>query len=227
MKNYFPYLLLVTLFLLTSCSSTPEAVIVMAPAPDTPVVMVPTRDTLNSEHPPISGYGAYGYVIFTKRPIDNPTSNANEFCEAYRAGLEPSSSFPSIQKSHIMPTFWLLKSDSNNSCKSLVKNYDYAKAKLIASAIKKLDVAGPILVAWTLPFEEAKGLDALVLDLSEIQTEQYSEVIGTWSSRITRSPDMWSDGFNIEKIRIALKSFLNKNGDSIVSVIEWFKETAS
>jgi len=226
-KAFISCVLLAIVIILTSCTSTHKRI--PPPSPSTPApIPVPTRDILISGQDPVPGYGAYGYIVFTKRPMDLHSSNEYALCKAYVAGFEPTSSFiTSTKKVNMMPTFWLLSSETHMSCEYLVNNYDYAKAKLISSAINKLDSTGPIFVAWSSPFEKAQGKDALMLDLSDIEEEQYSEIIAIWSSRITKSPELWGDGFKIEKIRAELKSFLNKNGDSIVSVIEWFKEIAS
>lgn len=190
---------------------------------------VPTRDVLAAGQLPASGYGAYGYVVFTKRPPVIQLSREEAFCTAYVSGLEPASSYRSIPKANLMPTYWLLEAGRAHasSCESLLTGYDYARAKTIASTVSKLDAIGPLLVAWRVPFEQAEGQEALVLDLSKIRQDQFTEAVGTWSSRITRTPDLWATGFNVEKIRLEFKSFLNEYGDSVVSVIEWFKAVAS
>nr|VFK56125.1 MAG: hypothetical protein BECKTC1821F_GA0114240_100920 [Candidatus Kentron sp. TC] len=208
-------LILILAYFLASCG---------VPVRDT--LYVPVRDTLYSDELPFSGYGAYSYVVLTERPKEVSGSRQEAFCDAYLSRLESVQQYSGRPKLSLMPTFWLLvdKRDGSNSCRELVENYDYARAKLIMERIGKLSAHGPLLVAWTKPFEEAQGRKALVLDLSKVEPSLFSEAFAIWSARITKSPELWNNGFALEKIKLELASFLNKYGDSIVTVIDWFSE---
>ena len=123
-----------------------------------------------------------------------------------------------------MATFWPVKiprSMEVNSwpCQKLIENDDYRKGAEIATVIHKQAASGPILAAWKKPFEENGSSEALVLDLSDFADEDLNRAFGIWRDRITRDPAFWRDGFNVVLCREALRSLLQKYGDTILAVI--------
>jgi hypothetical protein len=123
-----------------------------------------------------------------------------------------------------MATFWPLRVAESTTvdswpCPKLLDNYDYRRAAEIATVIHKQAASGPLLAAWKKPFEESGSSEALVLDLSDFADEDLDRAFGIWRDRITRDPAFWRDGFNIVLCREALRSLLQKYGNTILAVI--------
>ena len=190
----------------------------------------PVRDVLFSGQEARSGFGAYGYLILTKRPSDDDFRRYIGVCTAFNRNLEPVSSYPPRFWPQIMPTYWLAKNRGGidnrfPDCQLWVEFYDYSRAKTIASAAKLLSSKGPILVAWSQPFEKASnGETALVLDLSDFSDDDLDRAFGIWMDRITRDPKIWHDGFNVVLAKEAFRNFLEKYGDEIIKAVKTVKE---
>jgi hypothetical protein len=193
----------------------------------------PTRDILVSNQIAEDGYGAYGYLVFTKRPSDSIYSRYYAICDAYLNNLEPNEKYRDFEKSYLMPTYWLVTDTVNfnknsRACSNWIDNYDYARAKILASLVKKLDVEGPLFIAWSKPYENAdEGEEALVLDLSNFADEDLNRAFGIWMNQITKDPNIWNDGFNLILVRENFRNFLEKYGGSIVDSIKTVKNIFS
>lgn len=185
--------------------------------------VIPARGVLRRGELPAVGYGAYGYVIFTHRPLVSVGSRAQAFCEVYMAGLESAAEYQGLPRASVMPTYWVLSrgAGSTRNCNRLVSEYDYARATVMASAVDALGAQGPLLVAWGTPFERAAGQSALVFDLSRLPPQEFPDALAVWRDRITRSPDTWQNGFQIERIRLELKGFLLEQTPGVLAVVSW------
>jgi hypothetical protein len=190
----------------------------------------PVRDVLFSDQEAPFGFGAYGYLIFTKHPTNDDFSRYISVCAAFIRNLEPVSDYPPTSRPQIMPTYWLAKNHKGidnryPDCQRWVEFYDYSRAKIIASAAKVLASKGPILVAWTQPFETASNDEtALVLDLSDFSDDDLNRAFGIWMDRITRDPKVWHAGFNVVLAKEAFRNFLEKYGDDIIKAVKTVKE---
>lgn len=197
----------------------------------------PVRDLLLSGEKAPEGYGAYGYLIFTKRPSENDLLRYIAVCNSFICSLEPASKYSPSVSPLLMPTFWLAEnneiltklspncSQSEDSCQYWIKYYDYARAKVFASAVSMLDAKGPVLVAWSQPFENVVENEmGLVLDLSDFSNEDIDRAFRIWMDRITRDPAIWRDGFKIILIRETFRNFLEKYGGQIVRSIKAAKD---
>jgi hypothetical protein len=206
--------------LLVGCGTLPKMT-----APPTPV-----RDVLLSNETPQVEYGAYGYLVFTKRPSKNEMQRYLHVCEAFVRNLEPVSEYSYIASTSLMPTYWLVVGDNilnkrRPHCQAWVDSYDYPRAKGIASAVSALNSKGPLLVAWNKSFENVfKGEKALILDLSDFSEEDLDRALGIWMDRITRDPAVWQAGFNLVIAKEVFRSFLEKYGDNIVRAISTVNE---
>ncbi len=190
----------------------------------------PARDVLFSNEEAPSGFGAYGYLIFTKRPSDDNFDRYIAVCNEFLRNLEPVSDYPSSSWPSIMPTYWLAQNQGqidkdDPDCQQWIEFYDYSRAKSIASATKVLSLEGPILVAWSQPFEKTRNDEtALVLDLSDFSNDDLDRAFGIWMDRITRDPKVWNDGFNLVLAKESFRSFLEKYGDHIIRAVKTVKE---
>lgn len=200
-------------------------------APQSASSAIPARDLLSSDKIPPDNYGAYGYLVFTKRPNNNELSRYVKVCEAYNRNLESVSKYSDIASSSLMPTYWLATrsyqlNTHNPRCRIWVESYDYARAKRIASSVSALNSRGPLLVAWNKAYENASiGEQALILDLSNFSEADFDRAFGIWMDRITRDPSTWQNGFNLVLAREAFRNFLEKYGDDIIKAISTAKET--
>ncbi|MCK5343957.1 MAG: hypothetical protein KAR20_11165, partial [Candidatus Heimdallarchaeota archaeon] len=170
---------------------------------------------------------------FTKRPVQGDLDRYLAVCSAYISYLEPVSSYPPDGSSLIMPTYWLADNSGNinkqiPNCPQWIEYYDYSRAKTIAGAIKVLSSEGPVLVAWSQPFEKVGNNEtALILDLSDFSNDDMDRAFGIWMDRITRDPKIWHNGFNSVLVKEAFRNFLEKYGDHIIKSVETIKELIS
>jgi len=147
--------------------------------------------------------------------------------------LEANEKYTDYEKSYLMPTYWLVTDTINfnkhsRNYSNWIDNYDYARAKILTSLVEKLDVDGPLLIAWRKPYENAdEGEEALVLDLSNFADEDLDRAFGIWMNQITKDPNIWNDGFNLILVRENFRNFLEKYGDQIVDSIKTVKDIFS
>lgn len=183
---------------------------------------IPARDVLLRGQAAPSGFGAYGYVLFTVRPSPNTQARFRAVCEAYQGSFESVEEFPGVSPSQLMVTFWPLRSkpQASEDCSAWVAGYDFARAAPIAQVISRLGVPGPVLVAWQEPFgPKSSGKDALVLDMSDFSDEDVGRAFLIWKNQLSRDPSVWEDGFEIALVREMFRSFLNTYGEQIVAIV--------
>ena len=192
------------------------------PAEEPPTEHIPVRDVLVRGEPARAGFGAYGYLIFTARPSPNTQERYTRVCESYFRKLEAAGEYPRVQPWDLMVTYWLLTrpvaDSSPPKCDLLIENYDYAKANDITSAVGMHSAEGPILVAWRAPYPEGTLRDSLVLDMSRFADDDLDRALGIWKDQIARDPAMWQSGFQLVKVREALRSFVQTYGSWIIKI---------
>jgi hypothetical protein len=185
----------------------------------------PARAFLYRDEAPLGGLGAYGYLVFTRRPNESSKKRYMAVCGSYRHNLEPMGEFRHEERNSIMVTFWPLVSRQEtkghvSDCNVLISKYDYAFANRMASSVEKLGAEGPILIAWTSPFLEGPHGDALTLDVSDFAEEDLDRALGIWKDRVARDPATWQKGFNLVLVREAFRNLIQKHGEQIVSVAQ-------
>ncbi len=160
------------------------------------------------------GYGCYGYVLFTLHSHKRGEIAAQAFLDT----LPNISSYSKTDPALLMVTNWPLNQRLlNYDAFSLVEYYDYGFAFPIIIAIDKLNVVGPVLVAFDTPnIYEAKH--KLILDMSKFSDEEIKSAFLLWRKKISSNPKYWKNGFDISSIKIILRSFLNKYGESILTI---------
>jgi hypothetical protein len=151
------------------------------------------------------------------------------FCNAYVATL-PHASELEVPRSKQMVTVWPLNSDDSSNrlnqlmyhekdmCEIAVDNYGLVIAQQALKDAeltgKNLARTGPFLLAWSPSTDKGKQ-DTLVLvsDLSDITTyEQANEVFLAWSRDIELDPTLWSNGWDIERLRSKIRYWVDKYG---------------
>ena len=206
-------------FGLAGCSSRPQS---------GSVSHVATRDFIWEKRIPPAGLGAYGYVVFTKKPSASELPRYESLCSSYLENLQPSADFGSTPSPSLMVTFWPLKEDRQPTqvktlgCSYLVKDgYGYDLATLIASSIRKSGAVGPLLVAWQQPYtDKSNNSNVLVFDLSDFDNADLERGMRIWKNQISQDPELWNKGFNLIKCREAARNLIERYGDQILVLIQ-------
>jgi hypothetical protein len=194
-----------------------------APASYSPT---PTRSWLFKDQSPEDGLGAYGYLIFTKRPSANDKARYLHACDSYLRTLEPSTAYRKYSKDSLMVTHWLLSVNSADitdfsNCQMLVDSYDFARATPIAKSANRLGSQGPILVAWATSYtSDLPVSSAMVFDLSQFAEDDFDRAFSIWKERIVQDPSVWNNGFPLIKIREAFRNLIQKYGEQICERID-------
>jgi hypothetical protein len=187
-----------------------------------------------NQYPPIE-FAAYGILAFRSRPSPYDLERYLMFCNAYVATLAHTSEL-GVPHSKQMVTVWPLSSDdasdqlnplrehAEDICRIAVDNYGLVialqaikDAELTGRALNR---AGPFLLAWSPSTDKGKR-DVLVLvsDLSDITTyEQAHERLLAWSRDIESDPALWISGWNLERLIIYIRSWVDKYGEKSLAV---------
>lgn len=184
------------------------------------------------QYPP-SDFAAYGIVAFKYRATEADIDRHGMFCRAYTAVLPESASqtFPPEEQ---MVTVWPVDSDvyaaamngmpKVDICDAAIKRYGFTSSSkaVIAAKLAGVDVTGrgPFLFAWSAS-STTGGKDApiLVSDLSNV--ESYGEaldVLRAWTVDIEGDPNLWADGWNVEKLTSKTRHWVDRFGPNIISL---------
>lgn len=239
-------LVLLTLTMLNACATNRHPAEIAREAPAAPVVtipapapeyesrgisvekdfhpLVPARAFCSREKKCGRNYGAYGYLIFTKRPTNEATRQRYlSICKAYMANLEDAGNYAHIASTQIATTFWLLASKpvDENSCDELIDRYDYARATEITASIHKLKSAGPILVASGQPdVAQTTTQELLIIDLGRMRNGDMDRAFAIWKDKISQDSKYWGKVFNLDLIVAEFSSFIRKYGGTIVQTVK-------
>lgn len=219
---------LVSIAVFSGCAKTSQNSDTSTSAPDSKYA-IPTRAFLAKGQAPEDGLGAYGYVVFTRRPRPEETVRYIHACEAYQRTLEPSTAYPRASKQSLMVTHWLLTTTTPEiqqmekpKCETLVDLYDFPRAVPIASSANIVGSEGPVLVAWATSYRgDSPTSSALVLDLSRFADVDFDRAFVIWKEKIVDDPSNWNDGgWKLVKVREAFRNLIQQYGEPIVTVIK-------
>ena len=184
------------------------------------------------QYPP-NNFLAYGILAFPSRASENDKARHMMFCDAYIAALPHSSELFNVPISKQMVTIWPIQANSiadklNKMSRSKVCSLAVEKYDLVTSlqAIKDAEVSGyilkgegPFLLAWS-PAKNKGNADTpvLITDLSDIYSpEDAKQILSYWAKDIEDNPDLWNNGFNMEKVRVSLRHWADTFGPKIIS----------
>ena len=85
MKNFYLLVIALLTAVIGGCAVAPVALII-----DPTNYYISTSAILEESETPESGYGAYGYLVFTKRPGKKDRHRYLAVCKAFVRNLEPS-----------------------------------------------------------------------------------------------------------------------------------------
>lgn len=130
-----------------------------------------------------------------------------------------------------MLTIWPLETAGKpeaklNDCDYLLTNYDlHGGISAIQDADRQgqnLTGRGPYLIGWS-PSNSRHARDAvvLVIDMSAIESQQsFDEMFLIWQQRIVENPGLWRSGFSAERLRLALRDFVDRYGQTILDSVK-------
>jgi hypothetical protein len=177
------------------------------------------------QFPPVN-YAAYGIVAFKSKVDSSDEKRFADICRAYVNAIPTAP--PDLLTKDQMVTVWpvtsekaaqrLNKLDTSEKCKAAVTDYDLSVSLdyLRRARFQGEDTGGigPYMLAWA-PTTALDQPDAIVLvaDLSDVKTyEQAIEFMIAWVEDIEADPEIWKDGFTVEKLRVAIRNIVNKYG---------------
>lgn len=189
---------------------------------------VATRSILQPGSKISDNYGAYGYLLFAKKPSEEEKKRYLKICDAFLRVFVPTSEALAvgIDTNNIMPTFFpvIAKCPKREALKSqfLLDNYDYTYSQIVLSNIKKPGKEGPYLVAFQKPFVPGKVNKGtmLYLNLYDFTDEDIDRAFEVWKDMIANDPNTWKEGFNKTLILEAFRNFLNRYGQEICDIIK-------
>jgi lipid-binding SYLF domain-containing protein len=184
---------------------------------------IPARQFISQKYSAPDGFGAYGYVVFTKRPSLSERKRYQSLCHSYIDNLEPASEFSSKMSRSLMMTFWPMQQEKlsgSSRCDLLIDGYGYALGARIASSVGKSGAAGPLLVAWPKAYGNNPSGTALVFDLSDFDDSDLDRAMHIWKDQISENPALWNRGFDLIKCREAARNLIQRYGEQIVVLIQ-------
>jgi hypothetical protein len=186
-----------------------------------------------SQYPP-NDFAAYGILAFRSWASAEDVSRHMMICNAYVSSL-PHAYKLKTPTSAQMVTVWPIDSDVEASvlnqkprdavCYRAVEHYGLVTSLL---ALKEAEFAGveisgigPFLLAWS-PSKEKGEKDTIVLvsNLSHVTTyRQAQEIMLRWSIDIESNLELWKDGWNVDRIRTAIRLWVDEYGPKDTNVV--------
>ena len=189
------------------------------------------------QYPPAS-YSAYGIMAFPKRATDKDMDRHTMFCDAFVSAL-PNSTKIGTPTSKQMVTVWPVANKSvadrlnklelaSNICPIAVRTFHFvASLQAIQSVGKELlepHLRGPFLIAWS-PGSSIGDRDrpVLIFDLSDVDdADSAARMLLLWREEIQMRPELWVDGWNIQRLRSSIAVWADRYGEKIFKILENF-----
>lgn len=204
------------------------------PTPAPAASLRPVRAFMRAADVPPPTVGAYGLVAFRAKPTSATRARLLMACTAFIASLPRQQDLAGIVPvSEQMVTIWPVddpaaKQVVADDCDFLIDHYDlYGGVSAIEDAGRQgaaLEGQGPYLIGWS-P-SNTRGVPdkiVLVVDLSSFQSQDsFNSAFLFWQKKIVEDPQLWRRGFAIERIRLALRDFVDHYGEDILSAVKIF-----
>ena len=240
-----PWILCLVFFTLGGCRAMapppppPPPPVVQAPAPlaKKKIIQVPTRDYLERGEVERFNYGLFAYVLLPSRS----ESKAQQYEALFNAYLDAFESAPDMEGAgfraeDMAVTYWLLKEgklsgevfdrERSRDAGFFVKKYDYARAQAILARFQLQGRKGPFLVAHVIPLGGSPVApvpnrdSALVMDFGRFGQEDYPQAFRWFQQKVTSDPATWQAGFDLEGMRLGLRSVVMKYADSALALVK-------
>ena len=189
---------------------------------------------------PPTVFAACGVVAFGAAATDERRAGYTAICAGYIAGLPMAQLLArrGVSLAQQMATVWPLgtpdlANDLNEAnrhdtdvCADVVADTDLVASRdAIAKARRATGQAlagqGPFLLAWSPStiFGQAE-VPVLVWDMTNVtNATQATDMFSDWAIEIERSPELWADGWNLEKLRSTLRLLADKYGAGVIALI--------
>ena len=195
-----------------------------------PKKLVPARAYLRAADIPPPSIGAYGVVALRSKPTPANRERLMRTCAAYVASLPRHNLLPTyVTPDDQMLTIWPLDNPDaiealRDDCNFVIDHYDlFGGLSAIQDAQQqkaKFDGIGPFLIGWS-P-SNARGVSdklVLVIDLSSFESQaSLDEAFLIWQKKIVENPDLWMQGWAVDKIRLVLRDFADHYGSQVVRI---------
>lgn len=185
------------------------------------------------DYPP-SDFAAYGIVAFKSRATPHDRDRHLLICQAYVASIRSSRELD-LPINAQMVTVWPIATGElasemqarpeHDICQDAVDHYGSISAEIALreAAMAGVDVSGlgPYMLAWSPATEKGEG-DAIVLtaDLSEVNDYAAAlAVMLAWVRDIESDPSMWSEGWAIDRLRLATQRWFDRKGSQLLQVV--------
>jgi hypothetical protein len=191
------------------------------------------------QYPP-RDFAACGIVAFPSAASTHDAQRYLDVCQEYMAVLPHTSELPQVPQREQMVTVWPVtssaladdlnadsRSEVDATCERAVSNYHSVIAQ---QAIKEAEAVGaapylrgngPYLLAWS-PGATKGAPDALVLvaDLSYMDDyDDLRDVFLKWAEDIEQNPDLWRQGWVVERVRQAIRVWADRFGAQILAFV--------
>jgi hypothetical protein len=183
---------------------------------------------------PPRGVGAYGVVALRSKATPANTDRLMMLCRAFEASLPRQDSLPkSVSVADQMVTVWPLDSPGApqaraDDCVFAVSHYDLEGG---LSAIRdaraqgaRMKGLGPYLIGWSpAAARGVRGKLVLVIDMSALNSQDsFDREFAFWQDRVVADPALWRSGFSLRTMRLAVRDFFDKYGQSAVDAVKLF-----
>ena len=215
-----------------------------APSPPEPVVRASRLFAGPRQYPP-EDFAAYGILAFRSGATSQSAKRYVAICEGFLAGLPAAADLTrrGVPLAQQMATVWPLDSsalanDLNGNhtdsvplgrCKEIVAGIDLITSRVAIATAKRasdgesFERGGPYLIAWSPSTAFGQPyVPVLIWDLSGVTTsQQATDQFVDWADEIVRNPDLWRDGWDLERLRMTLRRWADKYGPAILHVLNF------
>lgn len=132
---------------------------------------------------------AYGYVLLLEAPTaGEPHRRASLLCKAF-VGHVPEAGASAGQARRFV-TYWPVRSDLGAAagCESAVLEHDAERLSWLRTCLRLESRRGPVLVAQAVPFRVGERPERLVLDLSDVETDELDHPVDHWLRFTVETP---------------------------------------
>ncbi len=196
--------------------------------------ILPARMFTGPDQYPPNKFKAYGIVAFSTRPTIYDKSRYEMICSAYVSSIEHYTHI-NVPLEQQMVTLWPIETSvladrineesRENVCADATKHYDLVIGQEAIALARRnkavLNGQGPFLLAWS-PGVSKGEPEALVLaaDMSDVvNNEQAKQIFTQWVTDIQENPELWNNGWNVEKIKLVVRLIVDKYGKMTLELL--------
>jgi hypothetical protein len=190
------------------------------------------------QYPP-SDFQAYGIIAFRSSVTSESRLRYLAICQAYLSTIPAASVLEDrgVALGEQMATIWPLQDgslsdelnesgDAQDRCSEIVSAIDIITSRhAITNATRsneRVDLSdrGPYLIAWSPSTAYGRPETAVLIgDLSNVTTlAEAIRVFSDWAVDIEQNPDLWSDGWDSERVRAVLRQWADRWGRVLLRV---------